>query len=70
MLLRPSAKHVVTLGQVIECEEMSEAGTYYLRVEFTEMTEPNRETLIQHIVQRQGVLLRALKGSQYDDETS
>lgn len=68
LLLRPSAKHVVALGQVIACEEMSEPGNYYLRVDFTEMTEPNRETLIQHIVQRQGVLLRALKGEEESEE--
>lgn len=62
LLLRPSAKHVVVIGQVIACEQMSDTDRYYLRVEFTEMTDANRETLIQHIVQRQGVLLRALKG--------
>lgn len=62
LLLRPSVKHVVTLGRVVACDAMPEAESYYLRVEFTEMTDPNRETLIQHIVQRQGVLLRALKG--------
>ncbi|MGS2718790.1 PilZ domain-containing protein [Eionea flava] len=67
LLLRPSAKHVVTLGQVIACDAMPEAGSYYLRVEFTEMTDSNRETLIQHIVQRQGVLLRALKGVEEEE---
>jgi hypothetical protein len=61
LLLRPSAKHVVAIGLVIACEPMSDTGSYYLRVEFDEMTDANRETLIQHIVQRQGVLLRALK---------
>jgi hypothetical protein len=68
LLLRPSAKHVVTRGQVISCEQMTDTETYYLRVDFTEMTDGNRETLIQHIVQRQGVLLRTLKEMEGDDE--
>jgi hypothetical protein len=61
LLLRPSAKHVVAMGQIISCERIPNAEGYYLRVEFTEMSDMNREVLIQHIVQRQGVLLRALK---------
>jgi len=67
LLLRPSAKHVVAIGQVIACDRMSDTDTYYLRVDFTEMTDASRETLIQHIVQRQGVLLRALKGVDEDE---
>ena len=61
MLLRPSAKHVVAIGQIVSCERIPNDEAYYLRVEFTEMTDTNREILIQHIVQRQGVLLRTLK---------
>jgi hypothetical protein len=61
LLLRPSAKHVVAIGQIVSCERIPNDEAYYLRVEFTEMTDINRETLIQHIVQRQGVLLRTLK---------
>jgi hypothetical protein len=61
LLLRPSAKHVVAIGQIVSCERIPNDSAYYLRVEFTEMTDNNREKLIQHIVQRQGVLLRTLK---------
>jgi hypothetical protein len=61
LLLRPSSKHVNVIGKVISCEKLTEDSHYYLRVEFTEMSDKDRETLIQHIVQRQGTLLRALK---------
>ncbi|EGG94006.1 hypothetical protein IMCC1989_460 [gamma proteobacterium IMCC1989] len=67
LLLRPSSKHVVVIGRVIACDRMHDTDTYFLRIEFTEMTDSNRETLIQHIVQRQGVLLRALKGSEEEN---
>ncbi|MFT6103066.1 MAG: succinate dehydrogenase flavin-adding protein (antitoxin of CptAB toxin-antitoxin module) [Granulosicoccus sp.] len=70
LLLRPSAKHVVAIGEVIACDRMSDTDTYYLRVNFTKMTDASRETLIQHIVQRQGVLLRALKGIEEDESDS
>lgn len=61
LLLRPSAKHVNAIGRVISCDHLAEDSQYYLRVEFTEMEDKDKEVLIQHIVQRQGVLLRALK---------
>ncbi|MFT7389093.1 MAG: c-di-GMP-binding flagellar brake protein YcgR [Candidatus Endobugula sp.] len=68
LLLRPSSKHVVTLGQVVSCDKVTDTNTYYLRVDFTDMTDTHRETLIQHIVQRQGVLLRTLKDLEGDGE--
>ncbi len=61
LLLRPSSKHVNAIGKVVSCEQLSDEPLYYLRVEFTEMTHKDKETLIQHIVQRQGALLRALR---------
>lgn len=61
LLLRPSAKNITAIGRVISCESLSDDPLYYLRVEFTEMTTPDKETLIQHIVQRQGALLRSLR---------
>jgi hypothetical protein len=61
LLLRPSSKHVNAVGKVIACDRLSEESVYYLRVEFTEMMDRDKEILIQHIVQRQGTLLRALK---------
>ncbi|MFT5419713.1 MAG: hypothetical protein ACI9D5_000454 [Candidatus Endobugula sp.] len=67
LLLRPSSKHVNAVGKVIACDRLSAESLYYLRVEFTEMMEKDREILIQHIVQRQGTLLRALKSDEYND---
>ena len=61
LLLRPSSKHVCAVGKVIACDSLSDDGLFYLRVEFIEMTLKDKEVLIQHIVQRQGALLRALK---------
>ncbi len=61
LLLRPSSNHVNIIGRVVSCESLSEDGLFYLRVEFNEMSDQDRETLIQHIVQRQGVLLRSLR---------
>lgn len=61
LLLRPSPNHIGAIGKVISCDKLQDQNVYYLRVEFTEMSEPDKERLIQHIVQRQGVLLRELK---------
>lgn len=61
LLLRPSSNHIGAVGKIISCDKLSEESLYYLRVEFTEMTDKDRETLIQHIVQRQGALLRSLR---------
>jgi hypothetical protein len=67
LLLRPSSKHVNAVGKVIACDRLSAESLYYLRVEFTEMMDKDREILIQHIVQRQGTLLLALKSDEYND---
>lgn len=64
LLLKPSAVHVNAIGKVISSETLTtESGdtAYYIRVDFTEINDADREKLIQHIVQRQGVLLRAMR---------
>lgn len=72
LLLKPSIQHVTAIGKVIACDSLPSGSTdsddlpYYLRVEFTEMSHKDRESLIQHIVQRQGALLRALKNEMDD----
>ena len=66
LLLKPSSQHVEAIGRVVACDPLREQGQFYLRVEFLEMSDQHRERLIQHIVQRQGALLRALK-SEIDD---
>ncbi|ODS24377.1 hypothetical protein AB835_04235 [Candidatus Endobugula sertula] len=67
LILKPSSQHINAIGKVVSCESLNESLQYYLRVEFIEMSNKDREILIQHIVQRQGALLRTLK-SEMDDE--
>ena len=61
LYLETSGEQVNALGKVIDCQSLPEEGSYYLRVEFVEMDDSDREKLIQHIIQRQGSLLRSLK---------
>jgi|GEM_PF-248522 len=67
LLLKPSIQHITAMGKVIACDPLpsdatdSSDSTYYLRVEFSDMSNKDRESLIQHIVQRQGALLRSLR---------
>jgi len=62
LILKPSKQQIKAMGKVIECESITDSDQYYLRVEFTEVDGKDREGLIQHIVQRQGALLRTLQG--------
>lgn len=59
MRLEPSNIKLNVIGCVIDCNELGEE--YYLRVEFVDMNNVDREHLIQHIVQRQGALLKSLR---------
>lgn len=59
MRLEPSNIKLNVIGSVIDCNELGEE--YYLRVEFVDMSNDDRENLIQHIMQRQGVLLKSLR---------
>lgn len=61
LYLETSGEKVVAIGKVIECEKGKDDDSFYIRVEFTEMSEREREKLIQHIVLRQGSLLRSIK---------
>jgi len=61
LFLETSGEQVAAVGRVIDCQSLDEEGLYYLRVEFIEMKDNDREKLIQHIMQRQGTLLRSLK---------
>ena len=47
------------IGCVVDCNELGEE--YYLRVEFVDMSDTDREHLIQHIMQRQDLLLKSLR---------
>lgn len=65
LLLKPTNVHIHTRGQVVSCKlagkEIAEAmqGTHYVRMEFRGMGLADQELLIQHIVQRQSLLIRA-----------
>lgn len=61
LFLETAGEQVSALGRVIECQSLPEESEYYLRIEFVEMKEADREKLIQHIVQRQGSLLKSLR---------
>ena len=60
LYLQPSDEEVFALGKVVGCSNLGD-DSYYLRVEFVEMDDRDREGLIQHIVQRQGALLKSLR---------
>ncbi len=61
LLLRPAGVHVMAKGKVIGCDSTDSNAQFYVRIEFLEMAHTDQELLIQHIVQRQGVMLRALR---------
>lgn len=64
LYLQPSNEKVHSIGKVVGCQSNNES--HYLRVEFVDMSDADRECLIQHIVQRQGALLKTLR-EQMDD---
>ncbi|MFT7490436.1 MAG: hypothetical protein ACI80S_000017 [Pseudohongiellaceae bacterium] len=66
MRLEPSNIKLNTIGCVIDCNVLGEES--YLRVEFVEMNDVDREHLIQHIMQRQGALLKSLREQVDDDD--
>jgi hypothetical protein len=59
MRLEPSNIKLNVIGCVIDCNQLGEDN--YLRVEFIDMSDADREHLIQHIMMRQGVLLKTLR---------
>ncbi len=56
LVLLPSNHSMRVLGRVIDCRET--AGGYDIAIEFEEIREDDRDTLIQHIVRKQSALLR------------
>ena len=55
--LFPGAVKVQAKGRVVACEEL--ANGFYWRIDFYEIKTAEQELLIQHIVQRQSVQLKA-----------
>ncbi len=58
LLLLPSNLRVSTFGRVIACEHGKNVDGYYIRIDFHDMEPADQEVLIQHIVKRQGSMLR------------
>ncbi|GAB1258467.1 PilZ domain-containing protein [Aurantivibrio plasticivorans] len=61
MVLYPSDQHVHCFGELVASEPALDGRGFYTRVNFTGLDEYDRELLIQHIVQRQSLLLRNYK---------
>lgn len=61
LMLRPTNLHISTYGTVIDCDAQPGDGGFYVRVNFQDMDPADQEVLIQHIVKRQGTLLRGVR---------
>ncbi|MAZ87429.1 MAG: hypothetical protein CL693_07280 [Cellvibrionaceae bacterium] len=64
LMLLPGRYLVHCHGVVVATAPANEGDGFHTRVDFTGMSPEDQELLIQHIVKRQGVLLKALR----DDE--
>jgi len=58
LVLIPGNINIITYGRVISSEAVG-GGEYYIRMDFFGMSPSDQELLIQHIVRRQGYLIRA-----------
>jgi len=61
ILLTPSYSGILCYAEVIACEADGEGereGRYHLRTRFLHLREPDRDLLIQHVIQRQGEAIR------------
>lgn len=58
LLLVQGNVNIATYGRIISSEEVDN-GEYYIRLDFFGMSASDQELLIQHIVRRQGHLIRA-----------
>jgi c-di-GMP-binding flagellar brake protein YcgR len=56
LVLRPEGSHIATYGQILNCE--STENGHYVRLNFISLSPYDQELLIQHIVRRQGGLIR------------
>lgn len=64
LILYPSDIHIFAQGDVIACEQADDSGQYYIRTSFQQMSQGDQELLIQHIVRRQGAILRLIREQQ------
>ncbi len=58
LMLTPDNINIFTYARVISCEALEE-DKYFVRVDFFGMNSTDQELLIQHIVRRQGYLIRS-----------
>lgn len=73
LVLLPEKKRLLTDARVIGCEPVADG--HYVRMNFIDMPLRDQELMIQHIVQRQGELLRQARqqtdeSQQFSKETS
>ncbi len=68
LLLLPANLHVFTRGIVLDSTAVAAGEGYHVRLEFSGMESQDQEVLIQHIVQRQSHLIRALREPANPDE--
>lgn len=62
ILLTPSYSGILCYAEVIACEaDDGRAGCYPLRTRFLHLREQDRDLLIQHVIQRQGEVIRERK---------
>lgn len=59
LVLHPDDIHIATFASVLDCTEQDKG--FYLRLNFLSISPQDQEKLIQHIVKRQGSLLRAIR---------
>lgn len=66
ILLHPAELHIVAMAEVVACGSLEEDQIendccYFLRLNFVEINATDQELLIQHIVKRQGLILKQLR---------
>ncbi len=59
LTLLPTDLHVHTIGEVIDCLEGEKVGDWIHRIDFCGMRSEDEELMVQHIVKRQGKLIKA-----------
>ena len=59
--LQPENEHVFTFATVVSSEPLNDSDECYVRVNFHGLRPEDQETLIQHIVKRQSVVLRHMR---------
>jgi hypothetical protein len=60
LLLMPSFAGIMTFGEVVGCDSVKDQNSYenFIRLNFVNMRENDRDLLIRHVIKRQGEFLR------------